>query len=106
MNVENEPIQIGDLQDIDQDSVENFEHEEMDYAIYHLQIGFFATQGHCNCEAQAFLSEASIENEELECTNCGNAYSIVSGYPISDDELQSLRIYDVSEEDGSIFLNL
>ena len=34
MNEENEPIHIGDSQDIDQDSVENFEHEEVDYAIY------------------------------------------------------------------------
>ena len=106
MNNEVEPIHIGEVEDIDKGSVENFEHEEIDYAIFHLETGFFATQGHCNCEAQAFLSEASIENEELECASCGNAYSIVSGYPISDDELLSLKIYDVSEEDGSIYLNL
>jgi len=42
----------------------------------------------------------------LECAGCRNTYSIVSGDPINDDELQSLRIYDVSEEDGSIYLNL
>ena len=101
-----EPIHIGEVEDIDKEGVENFEHEEIDYAIFRLESGFFATQGHCNCENQAFLSEASIENEELECAGCGNTYSIVSGYPISDDELQSLRIYDVSEEDGSIYLNL
>ena len=101
-----EPIHIGEVEDIDIGGVENFEHEEIDYAIFHLESGFFATQGHCNCEDQAFLSEASIENEELECASCGNVYSIVSGDPINDDELQSLRIYDVSEEDGSIYLNL
>ena len=106
MNNEVEPIHIGEVEDIDKGSVENFEHEEIDYAIFHLESGFFATQGHCNCGAQAFLSDASIENEELECASCGNAYSIVSGYPISDDELQPLRIYDVSVEEGSIFLNL
>ncbi|PPR51460.1 MAG: hypothetical protein CFH12_01032 [Alphaproteobacteria bacterium MarineAlpha5_Bin2] len=106
MNKEVEPIHIGEVEDIDKGSVENFEHEEIDYAIFRLESGFFATQGHCNCENQAFLSEASIENEELECAGCGNTYSIVSGYPISDDELQSLRIYDVSEEDGNIYLNL
>ena len=106
MNNEVEPIHIGEVEDIDKGSVENFEHEEIDYAIFHLETGFFATQGHCNCEAQAFLSEASIEYEELECASCGNAYSIVSGYPISDDELLSLKIYDVSEEEGSIYLNL
>ena len=101
-----EPIHIGEVEDIDKGSVENFEDEEIDYAIFRLESGFFATQGHCNCENQAFLSEASIENEELECAGCGNTYSIVSGYPISDDELLSLRIYDVSEEDGNIYLNL
>ena len=106
MNKEVEPIHIGEVEDIDSGSVENFEHEEIDYAIFHLETGFFATQGHCNCEAQAFLSEASIEGEELECASCGNTYSIVSGDSISDDELLSLKIYDVSEEDGSIYLNL
>ena len=106
MNKEVEPIYIGDVEDIDKGGVENFEHEEIDYAIFHLESGFFATQGHCNCEDQAFLSEASIEGEELECAGCSNIYSIVSGDPINDDELQSLRIYDVSEEDGSIYLNL
>ena len=101
-----EPIHIGEVEDIDKGGGENFEHEEIDYAIFHLESGFFATQGHCNCEEQAFLSEASIEGEELECAGCGNTYSIVSGDPINDDELQFLRIYDVSEEDGSIYLNL
>ena len=106
MNKEVEPIHIGEVEDIDKGSVENFEHEEIDYAIFHLESGFFAIQGHCNCEDQAFLSEASIEGEELECVSCGNTYSIVSGDSISDDELLSLKIYDVSEEDGSIYLNL
>jgi len=106
MNKEVEPIHIGEVEDIDKGSVENFEHEEIDYAIFHLESGFFAIQGHCNCEDQTFLSEASIEGEELECASCGNTYSIVSGDSISDDELLSLKIYDVSEEDGSIYLNL
>ena len=101
-----EPIHIGEVEDIDKGGVENFEHEEIDYAIFRLESGFFAIQGHCNCEEQAFLSEASIEGEELECASCGNTYSIVSGDSIRDAELLSLKIYDVSEEDGSIYLNL
>ena len=31
---ENEPILIGNVEDIDKDCVENFEHEEIDYAIF------------------------------------------------------------------------
>ena len=106
MNLEVEPIHIGEVEDIDQDSVENFEHEEIDYAIFRLESGFFATQGHCNCQDQAFISEANVEGEELECASCSNIYSIVSGDSISNDELIPLKIYDVSEENGSIYLNL
>ena len=106
MNQDIEPIYIGEIEDIDKGSVENFEHEEIDYAIFHLENGFFATQGHCNCQDQAFLSEASVEGEDLECASCSNIYSIVSGDSISNDELIPLKIYDVSEEDGSIYLNL
>jgi len=106
MNTEIEPIHIGQEEDIDIGSVENFEHEEIDYAIFRLESGFFATQGHCHCEEQAFISESNVEGEELECASCGNTYSIVSGDPISDFELPSLKIYDISEEDGDIYLNL
>ena len=106
MNTEIDPIHIGEVEDIDKGSVENFEYEEVDYAIFHLESGFFATQGHCNCEDQAFLSESNIEKEELECAACGNIYSVVSGDPINNDELIPLRIYDISEENGNIYLNL
>ena len=48
MNKEVEPIHIGEVEDIDKGGGENFEHEEIDYAIFHLESGFFAIQGHCN----------------------------------------------------------
>ena len=101
-----EPILIGELEDIEKESVENFEHEEIDYAIFHLESGFYATQGHCNCEEQAFLCEGTVEGEELECASCGKTFSIVSGDPISDLEVNPLKIYDVTEENGNLYLNL
>ena len=106
MNEESDTILIGQSEDLDKDSVENFEYEDNDYAIYHLESGFFATQGHCNCEEQAFLSEGTIEGEELECASCGKTFSIVSGDSVSDLEADPLKIYDVTEEDGKLYLNL
>ena len=106
MNDEIEPVHIGQPEDIDVGSVENFEHEEINYAIFRLESGFFATEGHCACEEQAFLSEANVEGEELECASCGNTFSIVSGDPISEPELLPLKIYEIYEEDGEIYLNL
>jgi len=106
MKEESEPILIGESQDIDLNCVENIEHEEIDYAVYHLQSGFFATQGHCVCEEQAFLSEGTIEGEELECASCGRTFSIVSGDSISDPELHPLKTYDITEEDGNLYLNI
>ena len=55
---------------------------------------------------QTFLSESSVEGEELECASCGNTFSIVSGDPVSDLELPPLKTYDIYEEDGNIYLNL
>ena len=66
MNEEIEPILIGGVEDIDPDSVEHFEHEEVDYAIYRLDSGFYATQGTCVCEEGALLSEGTIEKEEID----------------------------------------
>ena len=101
-----EPIHIGEVEDIDKDSVENFEHEEIDYAIFHLESGFFALQGHCNCNDQPFLAEGSVEGEEVECASCSNIYSIVSGDPVNNEEAFPLKVSDVSEEDNNIYLNL
>ena len=106
MNIEIEPIYIGQEDDVDVGSVENFEHEEIDYAIFRLESGFFATQGHCNCEDQAYFNEGNVDGEEVECASCGDVYSIVSGDPINNEELIPLRIYDISEEDSKIYLNL
>ena len=106
MNEEIDPILIGQTDDIDKGSVENFEHEEIDYAIFHLESGYFATQGHCQSEENAFLSESTIEGEELECASCGITFSIVSGDPISDPEAMPLKIYDITEEEGNIYLNI
>ena len=106
MNDEIDIIHIGAQDDIDIGSVENFEHDEKDYAIFHLDSGFFATQGHCNCIDQAFLSDGNVEGEEVECTSCGDVYSIVSGDPINDEELLPLKIYDVLQDGENIYLNL
>ena len=106
MNKEIEPIHIGEVEDVDKQSAENFEHEDINYAIFHLDSGFFATQGHCNCADQSFLSEGNVEGEEVECASCGDVYSIVSGDPINNEELITLKIYEVLEEDENIYLNL
>lgn len=106
MNQEIEPIHIGEVEDVDKSSVENFEYEEIDYAIFRLESGFFATQGHCNCEDQAYFSEGNVEGEEVECASCGSIYSIVSGDPIDNEELMPLKIYEVMEEENNIYLIL
>ena len=106
MNVEIEPILIGEVNDIEVGTVEDFEYEDVTYAIIRLETGFFSTQGNCNCEERAPLSEAEITKEEIECVSCGNIYSIVSGDCVSHPELDGIKIYDISEEDGNIYLNL
>ncbi len=106
MNNEIEPILIGEVDDIEVGTVEDFEHDDISFAIFRLTTGFFSTQGNCNCEENAPLSESEIEGEELECVSCGNTYSIVSGDCVSQPELDGLKIYDVSEEEGNIYLNI
>ena len=106
MNEEIEPILIGEVDDIEVGSVENFEFDDTNFAIYRLESGFFATQGNCSCAERSLLSEADVDGEELECPSCGNTFSIVSGDPISDLDQTPLRIFDVTEEDGNLYLNL
>ena len=106
MNREVDPILVGEVDDIEVGTVEDFEHEDINFAIFRLESGFFCTQGNCNCEEKAPLSESEIDGEELECVSCGETYSIVSGDCVSQPELDGLKIYDISEEDENIYLNL
>ncbi len=106
MNNEVDPVLIGEVEDIEIGTVEDFEYEDTNFAIFRLDTGFFSTQGNCNCEEKAPLSESEIEGEELECVSCGNTYSIVSGDCVSQPELDGLRVYDVLEEEGNIYLNI
>tara|TARA_Y100000590_G_scaffold264581_1_gene297303 strand:- start:4068 stop:4382 length:315 start_codon:yes stop_codon:yes gene_type:complete len=104
MNLENEAIMIGQIDDLETDSVENFEHEEVEYAIYHLKSGYYATQGLCSCNAP--LSEGTIVNEEIECASCGKSFSIISGDPISDPETSLLKTFEITIEENNLYLNL
>ncbi len=45
MNEEIEPILIGEVDDIEVGSVENFEYEDINYSIFKIDSGFFATPG-------------------------------------------------------------
>ena len=106
MNEEIEPILIGEVDDIEVGTVENFEYEDSNYAIFRLESGFFATQGNCNCADRTLIGEADVEGEELQCPSCGSSFSIVSGDPISNLDQNPLRIYDVTEEEGKLYLNI
>ena len=106
MNDEVESILIGQAEDIEPNNAEHFEHEEIDYAIYHLDSGFYATQGMCTCKDNALLSEGTIENEEIECFSCGKSFSIVSGDCVSNPEIQGLKVYDVATDGNDLYLNI
>jgi len=52
------------------------------------------------------FSEGNVDGEELECPSCSRTYSIVSGDAISDPEAMPLKIYEITEEDGKLYLNI
>ena len=86
MNDEIDPILVGETDDIEVGTVESFEHDDVNYAVYHLEPGFFCTQGNCNCEEKAPLSEAEIEGEELECVGCGRTQEEIRDWTILTDQ--------------------
>ena len=104
MNDEIERIHIGHSEDIDKNGVENFEHEDFDYAIFNIDELFYATQGNCFCEEQALISEGAIDGDEIKCSSCSRTFNIHSGDNISDPTADRLKIYEISEENGSLYL--
>ncbi|MEP3279709.1 MAG: Rieske 2Fe-2S domain-containing protein [Stappiaceae bacterium] len=102
----NNLIKVCRTSEIEEEDVLRFDHGERTFAIYHGPEGdFFATDGYCTHE-KAHLGDGIVDGYEIECPLHFGAFDYRTGDPTVAPACVKLKIYPVTIEDGTIFLNV
>lgn len=72
-------------------------------AVYHLPLGFFATDDTCSHEEYS-LSEGFIEDSTIECPEHGAVFDIETGEPVTLPATKPVRVYRVVVNDDEVLL--
>lgn len=99
-------ISAGAIQDIDEEDVIRFDHENQTYAIYHLEKGrFFATSGLCTHE-QVHLADGLVMGQTIECPKHNGRFDIPSGKAKGAPVCVDLCTFPVKIEGDRIWIDL
>ena len=91
--------------DIEDEDLIRWDHDDHAYAIYNTGKGFFATDGHCTHEKQ-HLEDGLVIDCVIECPLHGGRFDICTGKALSAPCTVDLQTYPVRVEDGQIYIGL
>ncbi len=89
--------------DIDLDDLKRFDHGGKTFAIYKLDDGIFATDGHCTHEKQ-HLEGGLVDDGVIECPLHMGQFDIRTGEALAGPVCVDLRTYETKVEDGQVFI--
>lgn len=75
------------------------------FAIFHLQMGYFALDGRCLHPDGHHLGEGKIQDHVVVCLEHGCRFNIVSGECLDNKDIQ-LGTYRVKTQGSSVFIQL
>ena len=87
--------------DVDFEDQYRFDHNGQTYCIYHLEDGFYATDGLCTHE-DVHLVDGLIDGEEIECPMHLGVFNIKTGKVVMDPPCEDLKTYKIKVEDEKI----
>lgn len=96
---------VGDTNSIDMEDLIRFDHKNKTYCIYHIEDGFFATDGICTHEA-VHLEEGLVMDDEIECPMHQGIFNIKTGKAISLPACEDLKTYQVKVENDKIYIKI
>ena len=91
--------------DVDFEDQYRFDHNDRTYCIYHLEDGFYATDGLCTHE-DVHLVDGLIDGEEIECPMHLGVFNIKTGRVVMDPPCEDLKTYKIKVEDEKIFIEV
>jgi 3-phenylpropionate/trans-cinnamate dioxygenase ferredoxin subunit len=93
------------VEDIDEEDLIQYKHNEKVYAIYHTTSGYYASDAICTHE-EANLCDGIVLGEIIECPRHQGRFHIPSGKAKGAPVVIDLRTYPTKVEAGQVFIGL
>jgi 3-phenylpropionate/trans-cinnamate dioxygenase ferredoxin subunit len=98
-------IEACEADDIEEEDVLRFDHEERTFAIYRIDDGYYATDGLCTHE-QVHLADGLVMDNIIECPKHNGRFDIRTGTAKGAPVCVNLKTYPVKVEDGKVLINI
>ncbi len=98
-------VRVCAADDIDDEDLIRFDHDDRTYAVYRTEKGYFATDGLCTHEDQ-HLEEGLVTGMVIECPLHGGRFDIPSGKALSAPVCLDLKTYAVRLEGDQLYIEL
>ena len=96
---------VCDANDIDEEDVIEYIHDDKSYAVYNTEKGFFATDGICTHEHQE-LADGLVIGTVIECPLHQGRFEITNGKALGAPVCVDLNTYRVKVENNEIFIEV
>jgi len=103
MSDEQTLVRLCRTDDVPLNEARRFEVNGKRIAVFHLPLGFFATDDTCS-HAEASLSEGPIEDDTVECPEHGSVFDITTGQPRSLPATRPVQTYRVVVDGDEILM--
>lgn len=92
--------------DIDEEDLVRFDHNDRTFAIYHSPDGdFFCTDGLCTHE-QVHLADGLVQDYEIECPKHNATFDYRTGKALRAPACVNLNTYPVKVESGRVLVEI
>ena len=98
-------LEVCNATDIEDESVYRFDYQRKSYALYNLAGEFHATDGFCTHEQQ-HLEDGFVVDGIIECPLHMGQFDIETGEALAGPVCVDLKIYDVKNEMGILYLKV
>ena len=96
-------VRLCGTDDVPLNEVKRFEVNDKRIALYHLPLGFFATDDTCSHEEYS-LSEGFVDDGTVECPEHGAVFDIETGKALTLPATQPVKVYRVVVNGDEVFL--
>ena len=102
---ENNWIYVCEKGDIEVEDLKRFDYQDKTFCIYHIEDGFFATDGICTHES-VHLEEGLVMDGEIECPMHQGIFDIKTGKAKSPPACEDLKSYPIKVEENKIYIKI
>ncbi len=99
-------MRVCSTDELDEEEVVRFDHENRTYAIYHGPDGqFYASAGLCT-HADAHLAEGIVDEFEIECPLHFGTFDYRTGEATVAPACVNLKTYPVTIQEGAVYIDV